>query len=195
MLEAVNVSGRSNEHIDMQRGTFHVVEAMELSVAGGSGLLKNPLDCGLVSDSFTQPATLPRPLEPDSNSDLDLPVDSLRLNAEDIDRVVAASTGTVARISRKGAADVSDSGDMHSGTVRDRSESNKSALAAIVEEDKPLWEVGKWMFGTSVVLGLVFGLFSDRESSPLQVSLVCAIQVSPHTLHTTYVPSSFANCS
>lgn len=44
-------------------------------------------------------------------------------------------------------------------------------------DGKPLWELGKWMFFTSVVLGLVFGLFSDSQRSPLQVSLVLCIQV------------------
>ena len=62
--------------------------------------------------------------------------------------------------------------------------SREAEISDSPADEKPLWEVGKWMFGTSVVLGLVFGLFGDQERSPVQVSLVCAIQVRNTLLHT-----------
>jgi hypothetical protein len=71
--------------------------------------------------------------------------------------------------------------DNDSSTAEDsgRPEGGDLERLEVAEREERLWEVGKWMFGTSVLLALVVGLFSQKERSALQVALVCCIQVRP----------------
>lgn len=199
-MQAVNESGRSNNHIDVERGSFSAIEAVQLDLNEASGFLGNPLEQH-GSEQFERGVL---ELDPSSQTG------SLSLSPHTFDPMIDCSTVNPASIDCKGAAEEGSEGDTPqvegvagsrckngggqcSGrrTVPGDSDSKKSAMTEIevggtVVEGKALWEVGKWMFGTSVVLGLVFGLFSDREQSPVQVSLVCGIQVC--TSFFFYVP-------
>lgn len=187
MMQAVNESGRSNEHIGMERASFSGMEAMELDSAesvmrGMESPLEKPPQAHATAGgqkmerqhawrAFPGPplALSPHTLDSSSASSLNERSDQGREGCGVLGR------GDVALGVAAGSTE-SDS-DRDQNHVRSRDNSKDGELLDSDKDEKPLWEVGKWMFGTSVVLALAFGLFADRERSPVQVILVCGVQV------------------
>jgi hypothetical protein len=62
-------------------------------------------------------------------------------------------------------------GGMHAARAVSVTGSDESA------DERALWRAGRWKFATSVVLALVFGLFSEARESYVQVALVLGIQL------------------